>query len=79
MFMESLYESEKEWRFLGKSPLGEVRLPKGIIQLKLEKEGYETKTFSISNPTMRLNNFPISLPWRLNQLVFNLKKEFPKG
>ena len=73
------YESEKEWRFLGKSPLGEVRLPKGIIQLKLEKEGYETATFSISNPTMRLNNFPISLPWGLEPISLQPKDSIPEG
>ena len=73
------YESENNWRYLGKSPLGKVRLPKGIIQLKLEKEGYETAFFSISNPTMRLNNFPIYLPWNLEPINLQPVGSIPNG
>ena len=73
------YESENNWRYLGKSPLGKVRLPKGIIQLKLEKEGYETAFFSISNPTMRLNNFPIYLPWSLEPINLQPVGSIPNG
>ena len=32
------YEGNENWRLLGTSPLKQVRLPRGIIQLKLEKE-----------------------------------------
>ena len=39
------YGEENEWRFLGKSPLPSIRLPRGILQFKLDKQGYET-TFS---------------------------------
>ena len=39
------YGEENEWRFLGKSPLPSIRLPRGILQFKLDKEGYETTFF----------------------------------
>lgn len=33
---------DEEWRFLGVTPLEDVRLPVGVLRWKLEKEGYET-------------------------------------
>jgi dienelactone hydrolase/predicted Ser/Thr protein kinase len=33
---------EQEWKSLGLSPLGKIRLPVGFFRWKIEKEGYET-------------------------------------
>ena len=73
------YENDQEWRFLGKTPLSPVRLPKGILQIKIEKEGYETALLSISNPSMRLDNFPIYVPWKLDPINLQPLGSVPNG
>ena len=73
------YQSEQDWRFLGKSPLNKVRLPKGIIEIKIEKEGYETSILSVSNPTMRFDNFPIYLPWKVDPINLQPNGSIPEG
>ena len=35
-------QSYTEWEYLGHSPQSEFRLPNGLVELKLEKNGYET-------------------------------------
>ena len=73
------YGEENEWRFLGKSPLPSVRLPRGILQFKLDKEGYETTFFSSSNPSLKLNNFPIDMGWNVDPINLQVEGSIPKG
>ena len=48
------YEGDEGWRLLGTSPLQPMRMPRGVIQIKVEKEGFETAILTISNPSIRL-------------------------
>ena len=73
------YGEENEWRFLGKSPLPSIRLPRGILQFKLDKEGYETTFFSSSNPSLKLNNFPIDMGWNVDPINLQVEGSVPKG
>ena len=73
------YGEENEWRFLGKSPLPSVRLPRGILQFKLDKQGYETTFFSSSNPSLKLNNFPIDMGWNVDPINLQVEGSIPKG
>jgi len=44
------YETpEKEWEYLGVSPLEEIRLPIGFFRWKIEKDGYETVLAASAN------------------------------
>ena len=73
------YGEENEWRFLGKSPLPSIRLPRGILQFKLDKEGYESTFFSSSNPSLKLNNFPIDMGWNVDPINLQVEGSIPKG
>ena len=73
------YGEENDWRFLGKSPLPSIRLPRGILQFKLDKEGYETTLFSSSNPSLKLNNFPIDMGWNVDPINLQVEGSIPKG
>ena len=53
------YGASKKWNYLGKSPLEPVRLPRGILQFKLEKEGLESVYFSSNNPSIKLDNLSL--------------------
>jgi len=42
IYMKEYKAPDSEWEYLGVSPIENVRLPIGILRLKMEKEGYET-------------------------------------
>ena len=73
------YENDQEWKFLGRSPLKPVRLPRGTIQFKLEKEGYETQILSLSNPSWRLGNYTIDLGLKIDPINLQPQGSSPKG
>jgi len=73
------YGQNDEWRFLGKSPLKSVRLPKGILKFKLEKEGYETTFFSSSNPSLKLYNSPFDPGWSPDPISLQIEGSVPAG
>jgi serine/threonine protein kinase/dienelactone hydrolase len=42
IYFKKYKKPESEWRYLGVSPIKNMRLPIGFFQWKMEKEGYET-------------------------------------
>ncbi|KKM23169.1 hypothetical protein LCGC14_1617910, partial [marine sediment metagenome] len=42
IYMKEYKSPDKEWEYLGVSPIEDIRLPVGIFRWKMEKEGYET-------------------------------------
>jgi len=42
VFIKGYHDPEKEWEYLGVSPIENHRLPYEFLRLKMEKEGYET-------------------------------------
>ena len=51
------YEAETEqWRHVGRTPLKDVRLPRGVFQLRIEKDGYEPLRVAAPNPSTLLGN-----------------------
>ena len=73
------YASNDEWRLIGRSPIQPLRLPRGILQFKLEKEGYETSYFSSSNPSLKLYNSPVEFGWSLEPINIQPQGSIPSG
>ena len=44
------------WRYLGETPLVDLRLPRGVFQWRIEKAGFEPMTLVASNPSSILRN-----------------------
>jgi cephalosporin-C deacetylase-like acetyl esterase len=42
VYMKEYDSPDSEWEYLGLSPLGNIRMPIGVLRWKIEKEGYET-------------------------------------
>ncbi|MFQ5853138.1 MAG: protein kinase [Candidatus Binatia bacterium] len=42
IYMKEYSAPDSEWKYLGVSPIEDIRLPIGIFRWKMEKEGYET-------------------------------------
>ena len=51
VFWKPYQASDTQWVFLGRTPLDSVRLPRGIIHLKLEKTGYRTFQLGLWPPS----------------------------
>jgi len=73
------YGQVDDWRFLGKTPLKPMRLPRGILKFKLEKEGYETTYFSSSNPSLKFYNSPFDPGWNLEPINLQPQGSVPNG
>ena len=70
---------DEGWRYLGTSPLEEHRLPNGIIQIKLEKQGYDPYYLAANNPSMRFNNFPVEVGWKFDPIELPRENSVPEG
>jgi formylglycine-generating enzyme required for sulfatase activity len=70
---------EYTWEYLGESPLGLQPLPVGPIQLRLEKDGFQTAYLSVSNPSLTFNNFPVNVDVKAAKLELAKVGDVPEG
>ena len=56
VYIRNYGANDEEWRYLGETPLADLRLPLGVFQWQIEKEGFETLTLAASNPSSLLRN-----------------------
>jgi serine/threonine protein kinase len=67
-----------EWKFLGISPIENIRLPVGIFRYKMEKEGYETLRAASSSWDIALMPKDQMIPYDLVR-VLDEKGSIPEG
>jgi eukaryotic-like serine/threonine-protein kinase len=67
------------WEFLGTDPEQVMTLPLGPLQLRLEKDGYETAYISANNPGLLFNNFPADTGFKSSPLELVDKDMVPVG
>ena len=79
IYWKPYLEKSMNWEFLGTSPKEEFRLPNGLIELKFQKEGYETFFLTSANPSIRFDNFPASLGWALEPIKLQTDGSIPAG
>jgi formylglycine-generating enzyme required for sulfatase activity/predicted esterase len=72
-------DKEYEWRYIGKTPLSEVRLPKGVIHIKLMKEGFHEKEIVEANPSYTFKNHPIPPIFEILNIEMNRLGTVPEG
>ena len=56
VFMQPYTLETEQWRHVGRTPLKDVRLPRGVFQLRIEKDGYEPLLLAAPNPSTLLGN-----------------------
>ena len=49
---------EKDWRFIGETPLKDVAVPIGVGLWRIEKEGHDPALLALRNPGLQLGNAP---------------------
>jgi serine/threonine protein kinase len=49
---------EKDWRFIGETPLKGVAVPIGVGLWRIEKNGYDSALLALRNPGLQLGNAP---------------------
>lgn len=47
---------DDEWRYIGETPIENVRLPRGVFQWRLERDGFEPRLLAATNPSPLLEN-----------------------
>ena len=68
---------EYDWRYAGKSPLSQIRLPRGVVHLKLSKEGFHTKELVEANPSFTFANHPIPPTFEISKIEMNKEGTVP--
>jgi len=68
---------EYDWRYAGKSPLSQIRLPRGVVHLKLSKEGFHTKELVEANPSFTFANHPIPPSFEISKIEMNKEGTVP--
>jgi formylglycine-generating enzyme required for sulfatase activity len=56
VYMQPYASEEGEWQHVGRTPLRNVRLPLGVFQFRIEKDGYEPQRLASPNPSTLLGN-----------------------
>jgi pimeloyl-ACP methyl ester carboxylesterase len=69
--------SDEEWRYIGQSPLDEIRLPRGVFEWRIEKEGYETENWAAANPSALLGN--LGAQWGTIVIPVTASDDLPTG
>jgi len=72
-------EDNEDWRYLGSSPVEPSRLPNGVLQIKFEKDNFETKIITSSNPSLRFYNFSVDFGWSPEPINLQSKGSVPDG
>ncbi|HEY4492654.1 MAG TPA: serine/threonine-protein kinase, partial [Acidobacteriota bacterium] len=58
LYIKEYADYGRNWEYIGRSPLNEVRIPLGLLRWKAEKEGYETvertESFPFKSPNEKL-------------------------
>jgi predicted Ser/Thr protein kinase len=78
IFFKEYKSPDREWGFLGVSPLEDIRLPIGVFRWKIEKEGYETVLAVSSTWDVDLNVKNLLSPNHLMR-VLDKKGAIPPG
>ena len=55
--MQEFGATDGRWRSLGRTPIRKMRLPRGVLTFRVEKEGDETLNLAARNPGSLLQNF----------------------
>ena len=50
--------ADKDWRFIGETPLQGVAVPIGVGLWRIEKDGHDTALLALRNPGLQLGNAP---------------------
>jgi TolB-like protein/pimeloyl-ACP methyl ester carboxylesterase len=58
VFYRPYTSGEKDWRFIGETPLVDVAAPIGVGLWRIEKEGHDTALLALRNPGLQLGNSP---------------------
>jgi serine/threonine protein kinase len=59
VFFREFPTSGGRWSFVGRTPVRGIRLPQGLFEWKIEKDGFEPLIFAAANPSELLKNFGI--------------------
>jgi dienelactone hydrolase/predicted Ser/Thr protein kinase len=53
LYMRSPVDAEALWTYVGRTPLENARLPRGVMRFRAEKQGFDTREFLLGGPGPR--------------------------
>jgi class 3 adenylate cyclase/dienelactone hydrolase len=62
VYIKSYHDQNSKWKLLGTTPLDSIRLPLGMIRIKIEKEGFDTIEDLVRNVEWTEDSLSFTLP-----------------
>ena len=69
IYFKEYKDPDSEWKYLGVSPLENIRVPIGIFRWKMEKEGYETVLAASSTWDVAVSANNVLIPYSLGRVL----------
>ena len=69
IYFKEYKDPDSEWKYLGVSPLANIRVPIGIFRWKMEKEGYETVLAASSTWDVAISANNVLVPYNLVRVL----------
>lgn len=77
VYMKDYKSPDEEWKYVGLSPIDQLRVPIGISRWKIEKEGYETVLAAATTFTVDISRENLVVPYDLIRLLDNQQSAPP--
>ena len=78
IYMKEYNAPDREWKYLGVSPIEKIRVPVGIFRWKIDKEGYDTVLAASSTWDIDIQKHDILIPHDIMR-VLDKKGSIPPG
>jgi hypothetical protein len=59
VYVQPYAATDDQWRHLGRTPIENVRLPRGALKLRVQKSGFEPQVLASPNPGNLFRNVPL--------------------
>ena len=78
IYMKEYSSPDSEWKYVGVSPIEQLRMPIGIFRWKIEKEGYEPVLAASTTFDLDFAKENLAVPYHLSR-VLDEQNSAPKG
>ena len=62
VFIKSYHDQQSDWKYIGETPLIDIRFPLGLVRIKFEKAGFDDIEDIIRNMKRATSDFHFTLP-----------------
>jgi hypothetical protein len=78
VYIKDYKSPDAEWKFVGLSPIDQLRVPIGVLRWKIEKDGYETVLAAATTFNVDISRENLVVPYDLSRVLVDARSA-PEG